>query len=56
MPKCPKCGSKQIVTAFDANFNAFCCDCDWTDGSVTPEMKRFIMNLFQEAFENEKDS
>ncbi len=55
MDKCPKCGSNHMVTAFDANFKAFCCDCDWSDGKVSPELKQFLIKLTEEAFKGEKN-
>lgn len=54
MDRCPKCGSSRIVTAFDANFKFFCCDCDWSVGKVSPELRKLLMMLMEEAFPDEK--
>ena len=49
--KCPICGSKKIVTTFDAGGLAFCINCDWHVGSCySPELKKAIISMFEKCF------
>lgn len=52
---CPICGSKNIVTSFDAGGLAFCVDCNWHMGShFSPELKKAIITIFEKCFDEDK--